>query len=276
MSAEVFFRIKDLVKRFEGFAAVNGTSFDIEQGSITALIGPNGAGKTTVFNLISSFLTLDEGSIEFQGRSIGNLKPHDISRAGIGRTFQTTRVLHKMSVIDNVRVASMGHPGEQLRWAMLRTKRTRQFERDIEQRAREMLELVGLTGMADEYAATLSGGQRKLLEFARVMMQQPQMVLLDEPTAGVLPTLGETLIGHVKAQRAAHGTTFMIIEHNMDVVMSASDRVIVMNEGAVIADGAPSEVQANEQVIDAYLGTYHEADASGTNDKPQAAPSEPS
>jgi ABC-type branched-subunit amino acid transport system ATPase component len=276
MPDEVFFRVKDLVKRFEGFAAVNGTSFDIERGSITALIGPNGAGKTTVFNLISSFLTLDEGSIEFQGRPIGNLKPHDISRAGIGRTFQTTRVLHKMSVIDNVRVASMGHPGERLRWAMLRTKRTRQFERDVDQRAHEMLELVGLTAMADEYAATLSGGQRKLLEFARVMMQQPQMVLLDEPTAGVLPTLGETLIGHVKAQRAAHGTTFMIIEHNMDVVMSASDRVIVMNEGAVIADGAPSEVQANEEVIDAYLGTYHDASASGTSDQPEAAPSEPS
>jgi neutral amino acid transport system ATP-binding protein len=265
MSAEVFFRVSDLVKRFDGFAAVNGTTFEIEEGSITALIGPNGAGKTTVFNLISSFLSLDEGTIEFAGRQVEGLRPHDVARAGIGRTFQTTRVLHKMSVLDNVRVAAMGHPGERLRWSMLRTKRTRVFEADVDQRAAEMLELVGLTKMADEYAATLSGGQRKLLEFARVMMQSPRLVLLDEPTAGVLPTLGETLIGHVKAQRQAHGTTFIIIEHNMDVVMSVSDRVIVMNDGAVIADGAPSEIQANETVIDAYLGSP------ATTDTPTAA-----
>ena len=179
-----------------------------------------------------------------------------MARAGIGRTFQTTRVLHKMSVMDNVRVAATGKARRRLRWSMLRTRRTRAFERAAEQRAREMLELVGLTAMADEYAATLSGGQRKLLEFARVMMQSPRLVLLDEPTAGVLPTLGETLIGHVMAQRAEHGTTFMIIEHNMDVVMSSSDRVIVMNDGAVIADGAPSAIQANTDVIDAYLGTH--------------------
>jgi neutral amino acid transport system ATP-binding protein len=259
--AATFFRVQDLVKRFEGFAAVNGTSFDIEQGSITALIGPNGAGKTTVFNLISSFLSVDEGTIEFEGRRVEDLRPYQVSRAGIGRTFQTTKVLHKMSVLDNVKVASMEHPGEQLRWAMLRTKRTRSFEREVDQRAGEMLELVGLTNMADEYAATLSGGQRKLLEFARVMMQKPRLVLLDEPAAGVLPTLAETLIGHVKAQRDEQGTTFMIIEHNMDVVMNVSDRVIVMNDGAVIADGAPSEIQADEAVIDAYLGTYHERDA---------------
>ena len=256
MAATTFFRVQDLIKRFDGFAAVNGTTFDIEEGSITALIGPNGAGKTTVFNLISSFLSLDAGTIEFEGKQIGGLRPHDIARTGIGRTFQTTRVLHKMSVFDNVRVAAMRHPGEKLRWAMLRTKRTRSFESKVDDRAREMLELVGLSKMADEYAATLSGGQRKLLEFARVMMQSPRMVLLDEPTAGVLPTLGQTLIGHVAAQRAAHGTTFVIIEHNMDVVMSACDRVIVMNDGAVIADGAPSQIQANETVIDAYLGSH--------------------
>jgi ABC-type branched-subunit amino acid transport system ATPase component len=260
MPIEAFFRVQDLVKRFEGFAAVNGTSFDIEEGSITALIGPNGAGKTTVFNLVSSFLSLDEGTIEFEGQPIADLRPHEVSRAGIGRTFQTTKVLHKMSVMDNVKVAAMAHPGEQLRWAMLRTRRTRAFESDVDRQAAEVLELVGLTKMADEYAATLSGGQRKLLEFARVMMQRPRLVLLDEPAAGVLPTLAETLIGHVKAQREEHGTTFMIIEHNMDVVMNVSDRVIVMNDGAVIADGTPSQIQANEDVIDAYLGTHHESD----------------
>lgn len=259
--AATFFRVQDLVKRFEGFAAVNGTSFDIEEGSITALIGPNGAGKTTVFNLITAFLALDEGTIEFEGKRVDGVRPHEVSQAGIGRTFQTTKVLRKMSVIDNVKVASMRHPGEQLRWAMLRTKRTRSFERGVDQQAREMLELVGLTTMADEYAATLSGGQRKLLEFARVMMQKPRLVLLDEPAAGVLPTLAETLIGHVKTQREEHGTTFMVIEHNMDVVMNVSDRVIVMNDGAVIADGSPSQIQANEDVIDAYLGSYHERDA---------------
>jgi branched-chain amino acid transport system ATP-binding protein len=264
--ATPFFRVQALVKRFDGFAAVNGTSFDIEEGSITALIGPNGAGKTTVFNLISAFLTLDQGSIEFRGRRVHGLRPHDIARAGIGRTFQTTKVLHKMSVLDNLKVAAMGHPGESLRWAMLRTGRTRAVERDVNERAAEMLELVGLTKMADEYAATLSGGQRKLLEFARVMMQQPRMVLLDEPTAGVLPTLGETLIEHVRAQRDANGTTFVIIEHNMDVVMRASERVIVMNDGAVIADGAPAEIQANELVIDAYLGTYDDTSDTTTGE----------
>ena len=140
---------------------VEDLSIEVPDGSITALIGPNGAGKTTVFNLVSAFLTLDEGEIEFQGRHVQGLRPHDVTRAGIGRTFQTTKVLHKMSVIDNVRVAAKDHPGEQLRWAMLRTKRTRQFEADTGARARELLELVGLTNMAEEYAATLSGGQRK-------------------------------------------------------------------------------------------------------------------
>jgi neutral amino acid transport system ATP-binding protein len=167
-----------------------------------------------------------------------------------------------MSVLDNVCVAAQNQPGERLRGAMLRTPRYRRHEADVRRRALELLDLVGLSSMAGEYAATLSGGQRKLLEFARVMMQEPRLVLLDEPTAGVLPTLGQTLIEHVRAQRSERGTTFMIIEHNMDVVMSVSDRVIVMNEGTVIADGTPGEIQANETVIDAYLGARDSASGS--------------
>ncbi len=270
MSSTPFFHVEGLEKRFGGFRAVAGTSFKIEDGSITALIGPNGAGKTTVFNLISAFLTLDSGLIEFRGSRVDGRRPHQVSRLGIGRTFQTTRVLRKLSVLDNVCVAAQNQPGERLRGAMFRPRYQRS-ETEVNRRALELLDLVGLSAMAREYAATLSGGQRKLLEFARVMMQEPSLVLLDEPTAGVLPTLGQTLIEHVQTQRRERGTTFMIIEHNMDVVMSVSDRVIVMNEGMVIADGTPGEIQTNDVVIEAYLGT-HRAPAGPANEPVRSGP----
>jgi neutral amino acid transport system ATP-binding protein len=249
-------RVAGVVKRFGGLAAVDGATFEIEERSITALIGPNGAGKSTLFNVVSGFLRPDEGSVLLGDSRIDGRPPHAVNRLGLVRTFQTPKALTRMSVLENVLLAAPRHPGEQL-WRLVATPgAARRREREIRAQAANLLRLVRLEDHAGEYAGTLSGGQRKLLELARALMTEPRLVLLDEPIAGVNPTLALQLLEHMRALRVELGTTFLLIDHDLEVVMSVSDRVIVMNQGRVIAAGTPAVVRADPLVVDAYLGTH--------------------
>jgi neutral amino acid transport system ATP-binding protein len=246
--------IRGLRKQFGGLRAVDGASFDVGRGSITALIGPNGAGKTTLFNVVTGFYRADAGAVSFDGRSIFRRPPHTIAKRGMVRTFQISKALAAMSVLDNVMLAGQQQPGEALTKLMLRPRASRSREHEIEERARSLLAAFGLERMASEYAGTLSGGQRKLLELARALMVDPKLVLLDEPMAGVNPTLGRRLLEHMRALRVDDGVTFLIVEHDMDVVMKEAERVIVMAEGSVICAGSPEQVRRDPRVVEAYLG----------------------
>jgi branched-chain amino acid transport system ATP-binding protein len=247
--------VHDVSKTFGGVRAVDDASFDVERGSITALIGPNGAGKTTLFNVITGFYRGDRGAVAFRDHPIFGRPAHTIARLGMVRTFQITKALARMPVIDNMMLAAPDQPGEKLRNVCFRPGATRRREREVREHAMELLEVFDLHGLAEHYAGTLSGGQRKLLELARALMTSPRMLLLDEPMAGINPVLGARLLDHMQRLRSEQGVTFLFIEHDMAVVMGHSDRVIVMAEGRVIADGAPDEVRRNERVIDAYLGS---------------------
>jgi branched-chain amino acid transport system ATP-binding protein len=251
--------VEGVVRHFGGVAAVDGATLDVKQGSVTALIGPNGAGKTTLFNVISGFYRSERGTISFRGERIDRHPPHGIAQRGLVRTFQITKSLARMTVLENVMLAAPDQPGERL-WRVIATpKAVRSREIEVRRRAVELLKIVRLDTLSDDYALTLSGGQRKLLEFARALMTNPRMLMLDEPMAGVNPSLGLQLLDHMQTLRQDLGMTFLLIEHDMEVVMTVSDRVIVMNEGKVIADGTPAEVRANPRVVEAYLGTHREA-----------------
>ena len=258
-------KVEGLVRHFGGVAALDGATLDVREGSVTALIGPNGAGKTTLFNVISGFYRPERGAIHFEGERIDRRPPHWIAQRGLVRTFQITKALARMTVLENVMLAAPDQPGERL-WRVLATpKAVRSRERSVRQRAHEMLRIVRLDALADDYALTLSGGQRKLLEFARALMSSPTMVMLDEPMAGVNPSLGLELLEHMQTLRNDLGMTFLLIEHDMEVVMTVSERVIVMNEGRVIADGPPQEVRASKLVIEAYLGAHREEPVEGSS-----------
>ncbi len=254
MSASL--QVQDVVRAFGGVHAVDCAGLDVEAGSITGLIGPNGAGKSTLFNCISGFLRPQSGRVLLDGKRIDRRSPHWIARAGLVRTFQTPRALTRMTVLENVMLAAPRQGGERLGGSLRPS--ARRHEREVRARAAELLELVRLDANARLLAGTLSGGQRKLLELIRALMAEPRILLLDEPMAGVSPTLRVELLGHILALRERDGITLLIIEHDLDFVMRASDRVIVMNDGKVIAEGSPDEVRADERVIDAYLGAQHE------------------
>ena len=236
------------------YRAVDGAAFDVADGSITALIGPNGAGKTTLFNVVTGFHRGDRGSVRLAGEEVLNSPPHSIARRGMVRTFQITKALAAMPVIDNMMLAAPDQPGERFRNLILRPRAVRRREREVHEEAIALLEVFNLAELAEEYAGTLSGGQRKLLELARALMARPRLLLLDEPMAGINPTLGRRLLDHMQELRRERGMTFLFIEHDMEVVMNHSDRVVVMADGRVIAEGEPHEVRADEAVIDAYLG----------------------
>ncbi|MDP8925461.1 MAG: ABC transporter ATP-binding protein [Actinomycetota bacterium] len=245
---------EDVRLSFGGVAAVDGASLSVEPGKIMALIGPNGAGKTTLFNVVTGFYKPEGGSIFFNGASIAGKPPHVIARRGLVRTFQLTKALARMTVLDNMMLAAPKQAGEKMFAAGVVPWVVRNQERANREKAMELLELFELADKKDDYAATLSGGQRKLLELARALMMDPRMILLDEPMAGVNPVLGARLLEHVGGLRD-RGMTFLLVEHDMDVVMRVSERVVVMANGRVIMQGTADEVRSNHEVIDAYLGT---------------------
>jgi neutral amino acid transport system ATP-binding protein len=248
--------VVDGVRRsFGGLVAVDVEHLELQRGLITALIGPNGAGKTTLFNLLTGFDRPDGGSWTFDGRSVGGLSAHRVARRGMVRTFQLTKSLSRMSVLENMLLAAAGQRGERFLPSLL-PPLWRSQEQDNERRADELLARFKLDHMRDRYAGTLSGGQRKLLEMARALMVEPEMVMLDEPMAGVNPALTQSLLGHITGLRD-QGMTVLFVEHDMDVVMEISDWVVCMAEGRVIAEGPPASVAGNPDVIDAYLGRRH-------------------
>ncbi|HEY9848979.1 MAG TPA: ABC transporter ATP-binding protein [Leptolyngbyaceae cyanobacterium] len=242
-----------LGKNFGGLKAVDNTNIEVAKGSITGLIGPNGAGKTTLFNLLSNFIRPDRGRVIFDGEQIQNLQPYQIAQMGMVRTFQVARVLSKLSVMENMLLAAQKQTGENFWNVWLQPKQIIQEEKELRERAMTILESVGLAHMVGAYAGALSGGQRKLLEMARALMTNPKLILLDEPAAGVNPALIDRICDYIVGWNQ-EGMTFLIIEHNMDVIMSLCDRVWVLAEGRNLADGTPTEIQKNPQVLEAYLG----------------------
>lgn len=314
--------VEELRKTFGGITAVDGATFEVEEGTVTGLIGPNGAGKTTTFNLISGFYEPDSGEVRYRGRDLQEImapsrsekaiwtsssgisfaglgaglastagvagmtglgaaaaagavvgagtyygqehvkteylddkrnRPFQVARAGLSRTFQLTRELQGLTVLENLLLAPQEQSGENLLNAWFRQDTVASEEREIRERADEMLDLLELDHLRDEYAGNLSGGQRKLLELGRVLMTDPDLILLDEPVAGVNPSLTQNLLSRIEELRD-QGYTFCIVEHDMEVIMNLSDTIIVMDQGKKLMQGTPEEVQADERVVEAYLG----------------------
>ena len=256
-----------VVRRFGGLTAVDVAHVEVQRGAITALIGPNGAGKTTFFNLLTGFDRPDEGDWTFAGRPLGRVPAHRVARRGMVRTFQLTKALSRMSVMQNMLLGASGQSGESLLRAML-TPLWRDQEAANTERAHDLLARFRLDAKADDFAGSLSGGQRKLLEMARALMSRPSMIMLDEPMAGVNPALTQSLLGHVKDLRE-EGMTVLFVEHDMDMVRDISDWVVVMAQGSVVAEGPPEAVMADPAVVEAYLGTHH--DVSLADDDPRSA-----
>jgi neutral amino acid transport system ATP-binding protein len=243
-------------RRFGGLLAVDVEHLELQRGAITGLIGPNGAGKTTLFNLLTGFDKPNAGTWSFNGSSLGGVPAHKVARRGMVRTFQLTKALSKMTVMDNMKLGASRQGGERFLTALV-PPLWRAREREVEERAAELLGRFKLDHMRDEFAGTLSGGQRKLLEMARALMSEPELIMLDEPMAGVNPALTQSLLGHIK-RLCDEGLTVVFVEHDMDVVRDISDWVVVMAEGSIVAEGPHASVVADPRVIDAYLGAHHD------------------
>ncbi len=246
--------VQNVTRSFGGLKAVNDCSLEVARGSITGLIGPNGAGKTTLFNIITGFLKPTSGRIFFRGARIDGLSAHAVFRRGLVRTFQIPRELGSMSVLENLMLVPTGQAGEKIWNPWFLPFRVAREEEANFIKATQVLEFVELIHLRDEYAENLSGGQKKLLELARTLMCDPKMILLDEPGAGVNRVLMKKLTDDIERLRRELGITFLVIEHDMDLVTQLCDTVIVMSEGAKLAQGTPEQVKSDERVLEAYLG----------------------
>jgi neutral amino acid transport system ATP-binding protein len=248
----------DVVRRFGGMTAVDVDHLEVQKGVITALIGPNGAGKTTFFNLLTGFDAPNSGKWSFEGRSLSGKSAASVAKSGMVRTFQLTKALSRLTVLQNMLLASPNNPGERfvLSWLPFLWKK---HEAEATAKAMEILARFKLDTKAQDYAGSLSGGQRKLLERARALMTDPKIIMLDEPMAGVNPALVQSLLGHVQALRD-EGMTVLFVEHDMHAVRHISDWVVVMAEGRIVAEGPPGTVMKDQAVVDAYLGAHHDTD----------------
>lgn len=253
-NAHATLSVRNVVKDFGGLRAVDRCRLDVQAGTITGLIGPNGAGKTTLFNLITGFHRPDSGQVQFKDHDITGLEPHRIFHLGLSRTFQIPHEQQGMTVLENLMLVPPHQLGESLWNPVLRPWAVRRQEIEIRDKALDVLEFVDLIHLKDELAANLSGGQKKLLELARTLMSDPDLVLLDEPGAGVNRTLMKKLSANIEELRQERGITFLLIEHDMDLVMSLCNPVIVMSEGRKLMEGAPEDVRNDQRVLDAYLG----------------------
>lgn len=244
---------RNITKTFGGVTAVDDCSIEVPDGVIAGLIGPNAAGKTTLFNVMTGFYKPDSGKVIFKGKDITGRSPHQIAQEGMVRSFQIMRVLSRLTVLENVMLANPNQTGESLRNLLLKPNKIRDQEESVRERAVEILQMLDLDDKKDEYAGTLSGGQRRLLELGRCLMASPEMLLLDEPTGGVNPALIEDIMDHLKYINN-QGVTIFIVEHNIRTIMELSEVVFVMSNGKKISEGTPEEIMEDEEVIDAYLG----------------------
>jgi ABC-type branched-subunit amino acid transport system ATPase component len=247
-------KVDNLCKIFGGLKAVNQCSFEVQEGMIYGLIGPNGSGKTTTFNLITGFQEPSGGRVLFKGEEITGLAPYKIARLGIGRTFQLVRLFHNMTVMENVLLAFKDQSGERLFNAFFRPRQVIREQTGNEKKALELLEMLQIAPLRDEYVGNLGYAQQKLVELCRILMTDPEMILLDELMAGISPAFAERLLDYVRTLRDEQGITFLVVEHNMHVVMTLCEWIVVLNYGEKIAEGTPEQVSSNPVVIDAYLG----------------------
>jgi len=251
--ADEILSVKEARKGFGGILAVDGCGITVNKGTIVGLIGPNGAGKSTLFDLISGFVRPDRGSIVFQRKEIAGLPAHKIARLGLIRTFQIPRALMRMTVLENMMLGAQEQTGERICCPIVRWHKVQAEEKMIGKKAEDILKFFDLLRMKDEYAGSLSGGQKKMLEMARALMADPKLLLLDEPFAGVNPSLSDRLIERIKTLKEK-GLTIMIIEHSIPYVLALSDELYVLNKGAVLAHGRPEDVISDKRVFEAYLG----------------------
>jgi len=246
--------IKELRKNFGNLRALDGVSLTVERGSVTGLIGPNGSGKTTLFNVVSGFYAKDGGEIRFKGKRIDSLTPDAIARRGLCRTFQIAKAPEKLTILENMLLAANTQRGENPVSALFKRHSVNKLERENLDRAMELLTMLELAHLRNEFAGNLSGGQKKLLSLGRMLMRNPDLILLDEPTAGVNPTLANELLEVIRSLQEELKRTFLIVEHNMKVIANLCEKVFVLNFGKLLAEGTPEEIQQNEQVLKAYLG----------------------
>lgn len=254
MDATPILRVDNLVKRYGGLIAVDSASFEVRRGSITGLIGPNGAGKTTTFDIVAGAQKPTSGNVIFEGRDVTGLPTHELFHLGIVRSFQIPREYSRLTAIENLMVAPPDQPGESVWSTWFAPGRVLAREREVMERAENALEFLGLDHLRDELAGNLSGGQKKLLELGRGMMTDSKLVLLDEPGAGVNPTLMNRIIEMIQRLNDERGYTFCIVEHDMDLIARLCDPVIVLVEGKVLTEGTMAEVSNDARVIDAYFG----------------------
>jgi ABC-type branched-subunit amino acid transport system ATPase component len=248
----IMLKIENLTKNFGELCAVDRLSFEVTQGTIHGLIGPNGSGKTTVFNLITGFLRPTAGKVFFKDRETTGLPPHAIAQAGIARTFQLVRVFRP--VLENLLSGPKEQRGERMLMGALQTPQVRREEREQLDRAWDLLSVVGLDRVANEYCGNLPYAEQKMVELTRALMGDPDLILLDEPTSGINPTLVNQILDYIRRLREARGKTFLVVEHDMRVIMNLCDRIVVLNYGEKIAEGTPAEISRDRGVIDAYLG----------------------